>query len=408
MARFSFGSTTPRGWLTLAASFVVTFAAPAAHGQGRSFHPRPFTTSFTTPSIMRSTTPSMTATTPFTQTNAILRRDLRFDSPFHRDLRFDRLLGLEFGFGRFAGTPFGTTPFWGTWGGGFLGSGISVIPVGVGGGITTPVAPKSSGDTPDPARAALLSEQVIAERLANRRRAFDELQYERDKTPTPEQELLSRSRGNPSPAEVRSGQAVNALLTDLRQVGVDELNRSDAMLPLDRRGLRHINVSRGPGNIALLKDEGRLTWPAALAGAAFQGARQRLTAQALEAVRQAGSFGRVDSGIVRQMTDDLSQLRQLLRQNAKELPFQPYAEARDFLQRFDDAVVALGQPDAADYFNGTYDLKAQTVLGLVTQMTDKGLRFAPAVPGDETAYAALREALAACDRAAAKSQSAMR
>ena len=403
MARFNFESTPLRVQLVRIVPIMfafLTIAAPAAYGQGRGFHPRPFMMHTTTPTMtpamtMRSTTPSITS---LNTTNALLRRDLRFDSRLLRDTRFDRFFEREFG----------PNPFFGAGGLGLSGSGISVIPVGVGGGITTPVAQKSSGDTPDPARAALLSEQVIAERLANRRRAFDELQYERDKTPTPEQELLSRSRGNPSPAEVRSGQSLNALLVDLRRVGVDELNRSDVLLPLDRRGLRHINVSRGHGNIALLKDEGRLTWPAALAGAAFQGPRQRLTAQAPEAVRQARSPGRVDSGIVRQMTDDLSQLRQLLRQNAKELPFHSYAEVRDFLQRFDDAVAALGQPDAADYFNGTYDLKAQTVLGLVTHMTDKGLRFAPAVPGDEAAYEALREALAACDRAAAKSQSAMR
>jgi hypothetical protein len=82
--------------------------------------------------------------------------------------------------------------------------------------------------------------------------------------------------------------------------------------------------------------------------------------------------------------------------------------ARDFLKGFDDAIVALGQPEAANYVNGTYDLKAQTVLGVVTQMTDAGLRFAPANPGDEAAYERLREALAACDRAVAKPQTAMR
>jgi hypothetical protein len=289
---------------------------------------------------------------------------------------------------------------------GSSGFGVSVLPIGVGGGTTTPVAQKTSGDTTDTAQASLLQEQAIAERLANRRRAFDELQYERDKSPTPEQELLSRSRDNPPLAEVRSGQALNALLTDLRRVGVDELNRSDALLPLDRRGLRRINVSHGRGNIALLKDEGRLTWPAGLSGAAFQEPRERLTARAAEAIRQAGSPGRVDPDILQQMAGDVSQLRQLIRQNTKELSFQPYTEARDFLQGFDDALVALGQPEAPNYVNGTYDLKAQTVLGLVQQMTDAGLRFAPATPGDEAAYETLREALAACDRVAAKPQTA--
>ena len=400
MACFNFGSTPLRDRVVPAVSTLVAFlafAAPAAHGQGRGIHPRPFMMHSTTPSMtpamtMRSTTPSIMNL----NTNAFLRRDLRFDSRLLRDARFDPFLGQQFGL----------NPFFGMGGLGLSGSGISVIPVGVAGGNTTTVAQKSPGDTTDTARAALLQEQAVAERLANRRRAFDELQYERDKAPTPEQELLSRSRGNPPPAEVRSGQALDALLADLRRVGVDELNRSDALLPLDRQGLRHINVGRGRGNIALLKDEGRLTWPAALADPAFQGPRERLTTQAPVAVRQMGSVGRVDSGTLLQMAADVEQLRQLLRQNTKELSFQPYAEARDFLQRFDDALVALGQPDAANYVNGTYDLKAQTVLGLVTQMTDAGLRFAPAAPGDEAAYAALREALAACDRAVATSQSA--
>jgi hypothetical protein len=401
MTRFNFG-TTLRDRIVLAVPILVAFLAfpaPPAYGQGRGFHPRPFMMHSTTPSM--TVTPSMTmrTTTPSIMnlnTNALLRRDIRFDSRLLRDNRFDRLFGREFGL----------NPFFGMGGVGSSGFGVSVLPIGVGGGTTTPVAQKSSGDSTDTARAALLQEQAIAERLANRRRAFDELQYERDKSPTPEQELLSRSRDNPPLAEVRSGQALNALLTDLRRVGVDELNRSDALLPLDRRGLRRINVSHGRGSIALLKDEGRLTWPAALAGAAFQEPRERLTARSAEAFRHVGSLGRVDSDILQQMAGDVSQLRQLLRQNTKELSFQPYAEARDFLKGFDDALVALGQPEAPNYVNGTYDLKAQTVLGLVQQMTDAGLRFAPASPGDEAAYETLREALAACDRVAAKPQTA--
>lgn len=278
------------------------------------------------------------------------------------------------------------------------------------GGITAPVAQSAPATTEDTARAALLLEQAVAERLANRRREFDEVLYERDKTPTPEQELLGPSRATPPPAEVLSGQALNALLDDLRATaaGTDPADRPNPRLPLDARGLKHINVTRGAGSVALLRDGGRLSWPAALAGAAVQGPRERLTAQAPEAVRQAANSGRLDPAALRQMADDVDQLRTLLRQQAKGLSFQPYTEARDFLQRFDDALAALGGPDAANYFNGAYELRAQTVMGLVKQMTDRGLRFAPAAPGDEAAYAALREALAASDRAAAESQSAAR
>jgi hypothetical protein len=415
MTRFHFASTPRHGWQALAVSVLLAFAAPAAHGQGRAVHPRPVTTPFQ----MRFMTPGMTpATTGQTrtpsltpvQTNALLQRASSLDPRLFGNFPFNGSFRPGFGSSPLWGTPFGASPFLGTWGGGLSGGGVSVIPVGVAGGSTNPVPQKPSGDPADAARAALLQEQAVAERLANRRRAFDELQYERDKTPTPEQALLSRSRDNPPPAEVLSGQALNALLADLRSLGTGTVpaDRPNALLPLDEWGLRHINVTRGAGSVALLKDGGRLGWPVALRGAAFQEPRDRLGALAPEAVRQAGSYGQVDPGTLRQLAANVDQLRKLLRRNVEDVSFQPFVEARDFLRRFDDALVALEQPDAADHFNGAYELRARTVLGLVRQMTDRGLRFAPAAPGDEAAYAALREALAACDRMAPQSQSAAR
>ena len=335
-------------------------------------------------------------------TNALLRQDIRLDSLLLRDLRFDRLR-REFGFGPFSGMPVGMSPWWGTWGGGLGSWGGTVIPVGVPSGTATPVAQKSSRDAEEAARVALLLEKVVAERLENRRRAFDELAYERAKTSTPDQELLRRSRENPPQAEVISGQALNALLDDLRGAGTS--GRPNALLPLDQQELRHINVTRGAGSIALLKNGGRITWPASLSGAAFRTSRERLATQAQEAVGQLQSHGRVDPNVVRRMAVDVNQLRALVRQNVKELSFHAYTDVRQFLERFDEALVALSQPDAADYFNGTYDLKARTVFGLIRQMTERGLRFAPAMASDEAAYGALCKALAACDRAAAKPSS---
>lgn len=437
MARLSFGSMPLHGRLILPTTILLVFAAPAVYGKGRSAPARPVMmpamthsairpmtspmmarsmTPSTTSAMARSMTPSMMSstmtnrmrTTPSTTTNitnALLRRDIRLDSHLLRNERLDQILRRDFGLGGFPGMPFGAGSTWGMGGGGLLGSGISVIPAGGAVASATPVAQKSSGDTEDTARAALLLEQAVAERLANRRRAFDELLYERDKAPVPEQELLSRSRGNPPSSEVLSGQALNALLDDLRApAATDAVDRPNALLPLDKQGLRHINVTHGAGSVALLKNGGQLSWPAGLTGAAFQEPRERLTAQTAEVVRLATSSGRVDPAALRQMAADVGQLRALLSQNAKELSFQTYTEARDFLQRFDGTLVALRQPDAADYFNGKYVLNAQTVLGLVKQMSDAGLRFGPAVAGDEAAYASLREALAACDRAVAMSQ----
>ena len=76
-----------------------------------------------------------------------------------------------------------------------------------------------------------------------------------------------------------------------------------------------------------------------------------------------------------------------------------YIEANTFINNLNDAIKALQQPDAGNYFTGKYALKAKTVPELVNFMTAQGLQFAPSTPGDEAAYAALQEALASYDRA---------
>ena len=83
----------------------------------------------------------------------------------------------------------------------------------------------------------------------------------------------------------------------------------------------------------------------------------------------------------------------------RDLKPSQYIEAKTFLASLEDANEALQQPDAAKLFSAHYNLSAKTVPELVNFMTDNGLRFAAAVPGDEGAYAALHHALAAFDRA---------
>src|SRR5439155_26977576 len=115
----------------------------------------------------------------------------------------------------------------------------------------------------------------------------------------------------------------------------DPADRPNPRLPFDERELRHINVTRGAGNIAVLKNGGRLSWPAAFNNAAFQEPRDRLGALALEAARPGG---RLDPVSVRQMAASVEQLRALLRPHVNDLSFHSYTEARDLLHRFNDAV----------------------------------------------------------------------
>jgi hypothetical protein len=260
-------------------------------------------------------------------------------------------------------------------------------------------------------QAYLTREQVRSEHVANRRKIFDEYLYEREKTPTPEEERqrhqleqLNRSRNNPPVTEIWSGKSLNDILADLRKLPVKLPQAGQLVnvqqLPLDDEGLKHINVTQGTGNIGLLKNDGHLTWPVALNGPDFKEPRERMNSLAQAAVRQAEFNGHVDPGTIEQLSNDVANLQEQLRKNGGDLPFGVYTEAKTFLNNLDSAITALRQPDVGNYFTGKFAVKAKTVPELVDFMTKQGLQFAPAIPGDEGAYVALHQALANYDLAA--------
>jgi hypothetical protein len=260
-------------------------------------------------------------------------------------------------------------------------------------------------------QAYLTREQVRSERLANRRKVFDEYLYEREKTPTAEEERqrhqleqLNRSRNNPPVTEIWSGKALNDLLADLRKLPPSKPEAGQLVnlqqLPLDEDGLKHLNVTKGNGNIALLKNEGRFSWPVALSSPDFKEQRERINSLAQAAVRQAEFNNQVDAGTITQLSADVESLHRQLRKSGGDLPFALYTEAKTFLNNLDDALSALRQRDVGSYFTGKFAIKAKTVPELVEHMTKQGLQFAPATAGDESAYTALHQALANYDLAA--------
>jgi hypothetical protein len=259
-------------------------------------------------------------------------------------------------------------------------------------------------------QANLLREQVRSERIQNRRRIFDEYLYEREKTPTVEQlreeervRERDRSRNNPPLTEIYSAKALNDLLVDLQRLqntGVLTTARGP-QVPLDEDLLRRVNITstKSGGNLGLLKNEGRLSWPAALSGAEFRQEQDRLNRLAQEAVSQASTNLRVDPGTLQQMSNDVDRLQGQLSKSVRELTPAQYIEARQFLNSFEDALKALRQPDVGNHFTGKYAAKAKSVGELVEHMTKNGLQFAPATAGDQSAYLALHRALAAYDYA---------
>jgi hypothetical protein len=250
-------------------------------------------------------------------------------------------------------------------------------------------------------QARLTRAQSEKERIENRKRALDAYLYQREKTPTFEDDRqkfaadqLRRSLNNPPVSEIWSGHALNTILADLARQG-REVETSSSSIHLDAELVRHLNFTKSAGrNPGLLKSADHIPWPPALRAEEFQSDRTLLDAIVPQAARQAVE-GRVDPGALATMSRATQQLRETLRARIGDLRSNDYLEARAFLGRLDEALAVLAQPDAGDYVALTNRLGPQTIGRLAGLLIANGWQFAPASPGDETAYQAAHRALAA-------------
>jgi hypothetical protein len=261
--------------------------------------------------------------------------------------------------------------------------------------------------------AYLLKEQVKAAQIQNRRRAYDEWLFEQANTPTLneqreriQREEVRRGMNNPPITEIWSAKTLNDILAnlqDLQAKGID----GPAVL-LDAATLKSINVTngKGPANTGLLKDAGKLNWPNTLRTlppeAETRALRAQIDALLVEGKKQALQRGRVNGGITAELERSIDALRKNLAGRVGEYSFNDYSEAKRFLNQLDDALTVLQQPDAGNYLNGKFAAQGANVKELVQNMTENGLRFAPATSGEEAAYTALYQSLLQYNREASK------
>lgn len=254
-------------------------------------------------------------------------------------------------------------------------------------------------------QAMIMQQQVKREKLENRRRVIEEWLWERNNLPTAQDEFernqrleLRRQQNDPPVNEILSAQALNVLLIDIQKHMGAASDNSGPEVRLDEEILKKINVTppgKGSANIGLLKND-KLSWPIALRSPEFKRERDLLDTLTPEAKGQATN-GTVDAATIKQLNQSSDRLLQDLAASIKDMPPAQYIEAKRFLNDYKDAVRALSVEDAAHYFNGKYSAKGKTVAELVRNMTREGLRFAPSVPGNESAYLALHRLLAAFD-----------
>jgi hypothetical protein len=219
--------------------------------------------------------------------------------------------------------------------------------------------------------------------------------------------MLRQARDNPMRALVATGDVLNLLLDDVR--AQQEKGTEAPGVSLDAEALQRINLAPGDpaaaSNFGLLRDGGKLTWPAAWESDALADAtkelRKSLEASLQEAVGQART-GAVKPAVITRLRRDFDRLRSELAQRVDDLDAGRYIEARYYLRKLDNALKGLERPDASRYLNDSIDpAQIKTVTDLVKYMSDRDLKFGPVRPGDEWAYMALQRALASVSRAGA-------
>jgi hypothetical protein len=255
-------------------------------------------------------------------------------------------------------------------------------------------------------RARLLQEDVTRSRLETRRKQdeFDRETREKEiaaalDRPAKEQEAkLNRARHDPSLTDILSGKSLNDLLVHLQtQQGK---GFRGPKVDVDGIDLSLINVTRGSGNIGLvknLKQGDKLTWPAVLLVEVYADPRTKLDARLIDAVNKLRVQKVVPVEDITALEESLKQMVETLNASINDLSPTQYITAKRFLGMVQDAITAMKDPGAANYFNGKWVAKGKNVAELVNNMGVEGLTFAAATPGGEGPYRALHQAFVAYD-----------
>ena len=253
-------------------------------------------------------------------------------------------------------------------------------------------------------QARIGRESYYQQKINTKRAAFDEMMYEKANTPSYVEEqdkiqanVVRRIMNQPLPGEITSGKAQNLLLPYLQNLAGQGVQGPP--IPLDPEQMKHINVTtQGQGNLGLLRDGGRLDWPSLLDGPQ----QKKIDALLPTAVAQLVKQKRVDPKVYRELKSNVTTLTEAWRKQyqKEEIDGGTFLQGKRYLDSLQSAVDMLVQPGTAKLLAANAALQAHDVNELVATMTGQGLKFAPAVPGDEGAYFALQDALVAYARGA--------
>jgi len=199
-----------------------------------------------------------------------------------------------------------------------------------------------------------------------------------------------------TPNEIISGYALNVLLDKLTKDG-DTFSANNSR-PLDSDQVKYLNftgVRADSGNFGVLL-RGKPVWPMYLRGTDYAEHRRKIE-RGLDKLVQDTLKGEQEAReedyiALQEAVDELAEYVRVAprRYNpdatglaVKGFSFRYWSAARDYVKQLDQACAALNTPNAASMLQR---ISATNVSGLVTEMKTRGIRFAPAMRGDEAAY----------------------
>jgi hypothetical protein len=247
-------------------------------------------------------------------------------------------------------------------------------------------------------QARIINQQVEQEKIRTRIQLLELRRYEQSLLPTVEdlrekkrQTELRRALNDPPLPDILSADALNSLLANVQDL--KKRGANGPTVPLDDEMLKQIHVTGGgPGNIAVFRSGSKVNWPFALRDTPYDEDRKKFQATLDEAFQQLQDND-LRPATVRELTAALRRLEATLERNSGDLDLAQILETRRFLEELRDGVAALRGPNVANYFNKKWSAQGRDVRELVEHMSSQGLRFAPAVRGNEAAYRFLHQAL---------------
>lgn len=249
-------------------------------------------------------------------------------------------------------------------------------------------------------QARIEREKANQAKLDTKRKAFDQMMYEKANTPTLTETLqyeagLSAQRlmTSPMPAEIASGKTLNAMLPLITSLSLKGTQGPTMSLNQDQLHFVNVTVGKDGASLGMLTDGGtNLRWPLTL-----QGPKQQKVAALIPTLVSQARSGSVDAKLYREVAALLSDINEDLRKrfHKEEIDGGEFLESRRFLDSLNQSMQALRSPTSQRFLDGSYAAKGRTIPELADHMTKNGLSFAPANPGHEAVYQALHDSFVA-------------